>query len=42
MLKMWIGGKPEEVSVIGLLMLVLVLVFRWVQLSFIKRRISTL
>src|SRR5437879_1838604 len=42
MLKMWTGGKPEEVSVIGLLMLVLVLVFRWVQLSFIKRRISTL
>src|SRR5476649_1979895 len=42
MLKMWVGGKPEEVSVIGLAMLVLVLVFRWVQLSFIKRRISTL
>ncbi|HEY2610080.1 MAG TPA: iron ABC transporter permease [Reyranella sp.] len=42
MLKMWTGGKPEEVSVIGLLMLVLVLLFRWVQLRFIKRRISTL
>jgi iron(III) transport system permease protein len=42
MLKMWTGGKPEEVSVIGLLMLVLVLAFRWVQLSFIKKRISTL
>src|SRR5207253_2269496 len=42
MLKMWTGGKPEEVSVIGLLMLVLVLLFRWVQLSFIKKRISTL
>jgi iron(III) transport system permease protein len=42
MLKMWSGGKPEEVSVIGLLMLVLVLLFRWVQLRFIKRRISTL
>ncbi len=42
MLKMWTAGKPEEVSVIGLLMLVLVLVFRWVQLRFIKRRISTL
>ena len=38
MLKMWSGGKPEEVSVIGLLMLVLVLLFRWVQLRFIKRR----
>ncbi|HEX9521536.1 MAG TPA: iron ABC transporter permease, partial [Reyranella sp.] len=42
MLKMWTGGKPEEVSVIGLLMLVLVLLFRWVQLRFIKKRISTL
>jgi iron(III) transport system permease protein len=42
MLKMWTAGKPEEVSVIGLLMLVLVLLFRWVQLRFIKRRISTL
>jgi iron(III) transport system permease protein len=42
MLKMWTAGKPEEVSVIGLLMLVLVLLFRWVQLSFIKKRISTL
>jgi iron(III) transport system permease protein len=42
MLKMWVGGKPEEVSVIGLLMLVLVLAFRWLQSRFIKRRISTL
>ncbi len=42
MLKMWVGGRPEEVSVIGLVMLVLVLVFRWVQLKFIKKRISTL
>lgn len=42
MLKMWNGGKPEDVSVIGLVMLALVLLFRWVQLRFIKRRISTL
>ena len=42
MLKMWAGGKPEEVSVIGLIMLALVLLFRWVQLRFIKKRISTL
>ena len=42
MLKMWTGGKPEEVSVIGLMMLILVLVFRWVQLKVIKKRISTL
>jgi iron(III) transport system permease protein len=42
MLKMWNGGKPEAVSVIGLVMLALVLIFRWVQLRFIKQRISTL
>jgi iron(III) transport system permease protein len=42
MLKMWVSGKPEEVSVIGLLMLALVLGFRWLQLGVIKRRISTL
>jgi len=42
MLKMWNGGKPEDVSVVGLIMLALVLLFRWVQLRFIKRRISTL
>jgi iron(III) transport system permease protein len=42
MLKLWNSGKPETVSVIGLVMLVLVLVFRWVQLRFIKQRISTL
>jgi len=42
MLKMWVGGKPEEVSVIGLVMLVLVVMFRWVQLKVIKKRISTL
>jgi iron(III) transport system permease protein len=42
MLKMWSGGKPEDVSVIGLLMLALVLLFRWVQLRFIKSKISTL
>ena len=42
MLKMWVSGKPEEVSVIGLVMLVMVLLFRWVQLKVIKKRISTL
>jgi iron(III) transport system permease protein len=42
MLKLWSSGKPETVSVIGLVMLVMVLLFRWVQLRFIKRRISTL
>jgi iron(III) transport system permease protein len=42
MLKMWVGGKPEEVSVIGLLMLVMVLAIRWLQHSLVKRRVSTL
>jgi len=41
-LKLWVGGKPEEVSVLGLIMLAMVLLFRWVQLRFIARRISTL
>jgi iron(III) transport system permease protein len=41
-LKMWTGGKPEEVSVVGLFMMLLVIVFRWLQLHLIKRRISTL
>ena len=40
MLKMWSGGKPEEVSVIALLMLGLVLVFRWVQINIVNKRIS--
>ena len=42
MLKMWAGGKPEEVSVIALFMLGLVLLFRWVQYGFINKRISKL
>jgi iron(III) transport system permease protein len=42
MLKMWSGGKAEEVSVIALFMLALVLVFRWVQLHVINKRIGTL
>jgi iron(III) transport system permease protein len=42
MLKMWTSGKPEEVSVIGLLMLAMVLLFRWGQLRFIQKRIGTL
>jgi len=42
MLGLWTEGKAEQVCVIGEIMLVLVLVFRWVQLRFIQRRISTL
>ena len=42
LLKLWTSGKPEEVSVIGLFMMLLVIVFRYVHLQLIKRRISTL
>ena len=42
LLKLWVNGNAEQVSVIGLMMMVMVILFRWVQLSFIKRRISTL
>lgn len=42
LLKLWANGNAEQVSVIGLIMIVLVILFRWVQLKFIKARISTL
>lgn len=42
MLQMWAGGKPEEVSVIALFMLGLVIVFKWVQFTFINKRVSKL
>jgi iron(III) transport system permease protein len=42
LLRMWENGQAEAVSVIGLMMMLLVFVFRWVQLRLIKRYISTL
>ena len=42
LLRMWENGQAETVSVIGLMMMLLVFVFRWVQLRLIKRYISTL
>ena len=42
LLKLWANGQAEQVSVIGLLMMLLVVFFRWVQLKLIKERISTL
>ena len=42
LLKLWVNGNAEQVSVIGLMMMVMVILFRWVQLGFIKRHISTL
>ena len=42
LVKRWVNGLAEQVSVMGLMMMVLVIVFRWVQIVVIKRRISTL
>ncbi len=42
LLKLWANGNAEQVSVIGLIMMLMVIVFRWVQLRVIKTRISTL
>lgn len=42
LLKMWMAGEAEQVSVIGLMMMVLVIFFRWVQLKVIQRHVSTL
>ncbi len=42
MLRLWIDGKAEQVSVIGLLMVVLVLLFRFVELRLLKRRVTAL
>jgi iron(III) transport system permease protein len=42
LLKLWANGSAEQVSVIGLIMMVMVIVFRWVQLKVIKSRINAL
>ncbi len=42
MLNLWAAGRQEEVMVIGLLTMLLVFVFRWVQLILIKRHVSSL
>ncbi len=42
LLKLWANGNAEQVSVIGLMMIVMVIVFRWVQLRVIKSRINAL
>ena len=33
LLKLWANGQAEQVSVIGLMMMLLVIFFRWVQLT---------
>jgi iron(III) transport system permease protein len=41
-LQLWTGGKAEEVSVIGLIFLGLVLLFRFVQLKLLGQRANAL
>ena len=42
LLKLWANGNAEQVSVIGLIMMALVLIFRWVQLKIMKSQLGTL
>ena len=42
LLKLWANGSAEQVSVIGLLMMVMVIVFRWVQLRVIRKWVGGL
>ena len=42
LLKLWANGNAEQVSVIGLIMMVMVILFRWVQLKVIQGRINAL
>jgi iron(III) transport system permease protein len=41
LLKLWSNGLAEQVSVIGLMMMGLVILFRWVQLKFLNNRIRS-
>ena len=41
LLRLWTNGLAEQVSVIGLLMILLVILFRWVQLRVMRRRVGT-
>lgn len=40
LLKMWSNGRTEQVSVIGLMMILLVILLRWVQLRVIRSRVN--
>jgi iron(III) transport system permease protein len=37
LLKLWANGSAEQVSVIGLIMMSMVIIFRWVQLRVMKQ-----
>ena len=41
LMKLWTDGRVEEVSVLGLMVMLLVFVFRWVQLALLRRRGAT-
>lgn len=40
--KLWTNGQAEVVSVIGLMLIGLVIVFRWIQIRFLNRQISAI
>ena len=39
LVKMWASGQAEQVSVIGLMMMMMVVLFRWVQLRFMNNKL---
>jgi iron(III) transport system permease protein len=42
LLRLWVEGKAEEVSVIGLMMMLLVILLRWLQYKIMRAGLSTL
>lgn len=42
LLKLWANGNAEQVSVIGLIMMALVILFRWAQIKFLNARVGAL
>jgi iron(III) transport system permease protein len=42
LLKLWANGNAEQVSVIGLIMMIMVIVFRWVQLRVIRKWVGAM
>ena len=42
LVKLWVNGQAEQVSVIGLLMMLLVILFRWIQGRVMRAGLSTL
>ncbi len=40
--KLWTNGQAEQVSVVGLMLIGLVIIFRWIQIQFLNRQISAI